>query len=156
MIVRPAVAEDLPAVAAIYAWETLNGVATFDDQPRSLALWEEKLAGPFLVAVEGDEVLGFAYGGQFRDRAAYHRSFETTVYVARSALGRGVGKALYAELLDRLRDRGVHTALALIALPNDASVRLHESCGFVLAGVMKEVGDKHGRLIDVGTWQILL
>lgn len=156
MIIRPATAEDLPAVAAIYAWETEHGVATFDTTPRPLSLWREKLDLPFLVAVDGEEVLGFAYAGQFRDRAAYHRSFESTVYVARSALGRGIGKALYTALLDLLRSQGVHTALALIALPNEASVRLHESCGFTLAGVMKEVGDKHGRLIDVGTWQILL
>lgn len=154
--VRPATPEDLPAVAAIYAWETEHGVATFDTAPRPMHMWEHKLADPFVVAVEDGEVVGFAYGSQFREKPAYHRSFETTVYVARSHLGQGIGALLYADLLPRLRSAGVHTALALVALPNDGSVRLHEKAGFVHAGTMREVGDKHGRLIDVGIWQLVL
>lgn len=155
-LIRPVTEADLEQVAEIYAWETLHSVATFETSPRSVADWRHKLTEPFVVAVEGDRVLGYAYGTQFRDRHAYHRSYETSVYVDRSALGRGLGRKLYDALLPLLRERGVHTALALIALPNDASVRLHEQCGFGHVGTMREVGDKHGRLIDVGIWQAML
>jgi L-amino acid N-acyltransferase len=80
---------------------------------------------------------------------------ETSVYLHRDARGRRVGTALYAALLDLLAAR-FHTALALIALPNDVSVRLHERAGFVLVGTMREVGDKQDRLIDVGVYQRIL
>ena len=154
--IRPAAEADLEQVAEIYAWETRHSVATFDTEPRPVPVWRDKLDFPFVVAVEGDRVLGYAYAGQFRDRAAYHRSYETSVYVHRDAQGRGLGRELYDALLPRLREAGAHTALALIALPNDGSVRLHLACGFAHVGTMREVGDKLGRLIDVGIYQAML
>lgn len=143
-------------VAEIYAWETVHAVSTFETEPRPLSAWQHKLAEPFVVAVEEDRVLGYAYAGQFRERPAYHRSYETSVYVHQQAQGRGLGRLLYDALLPRLRADGVHTALALIALPNDPSVRLHLACGFGHVGTMREVGDKHGRLIDVAIYQAML
>ena len=101
-------------------------------------------------------VAGFAYASSFRDRPAYHRTVETSVYLHRDARGRRIGTALYDALLTRLAEAGFHTALALVALPNDASVRLHEAAGFEHAGTMREVGDKQDRLIDVGIWQRML
>lgn len=150
---------DLAQVAEINAWYVEHTVATFETTPRPLESWQQKLADgdPFLVASEGPLVLGYAYSGQFRERAAYHLSHETTVYLRPGGYGRtGLGTQLYTALLDRLRDRGLHTALALVALPNEASVRLHLRCGFVHAGTIREVGDKHGRLIDVGMYQAML
>lgn len=156
LVIRPAAEADLVQVAEIYAWETVHSVATFDTEPRPLSVWQHKLTEPFVVAVEDDRVLGYAYGTQFRDRPAYHRSYETSVYVHRDAQGRRLGKQLYDVLLPRLRGAGIHTALALIALPNDPSVRLHLACGFGHVGTLQEVGDKHGRLIDVGIYQAML
>jgi phosphinothricin acetyltransferase len=156
--VRDATEADLPAVAEIYAYETHFSYSTFETEERPLQAWAHKLRGhyPFLVAEEDGAVLGYAYASEFRDRPAYHRTVETSVYVHRDARGRRLGSALYDALLARLTADGYHTALALIALPNDPSVRLHERAGFVHAGTMREVGDKQDRMIDVGIWQILL
>lgn len=154
---RDATEADLPAVAEIYTHESLHAYSTFETEARPLSLWQHKLAAPypFLVADDGD-VLGFAHASEFRDRPAYHRTVETSVYLHRDARGRRIGTGLYAALVARLQDAGFHTALALIALPNDASVRLHERAGFVHAGTMREVGDKLDRMIDVGVYQRIL
>lgn len=162
MHVRDATEADLPAVAEIYTYESLHSYSTFETEERPLPVWQHKLHGPypFLVAVEGppgnQRVLACAYAAEFRDRPAYHRTVETSVYVHRDARGRQVGSLLYDALVARLVEDGRHTALALIALPNDASVRLHERAGFTLVGTMREVGDKLGRLIDVGVYQRML
>jgi L-amino acid N-acyltransferase len=155
--IRAAAESDLPAVAEIYAHESLHSYSTFETDERPVSAWREKLASghPFLVVEVEGAVVGFAYASQFRDRPAYHRTVETSVYLHRDARGRRVGTALYAALLDLLAAR-FHTALALIALPNDVSVRLHEQAGFVLVGTMREVGDKQDRLIDVGVYQRIL
>jgi L-amino acid N-acyltransferase len=155
--IRAAGKSDLPAVAEIYAHESLHSYSTFETDERPVSAWREKLASghPFLVVEVEGAVVGFAYASQFRDRPAYHRTVETSVYLHRDARGRRVGTALYAALLDLLAAR-FHTALALIALPNDVSVRLHERAGFVLVGTMREVGDKQDRLIDVGVYQRIL
>ncbi|MFL6060200.1 MAG: GNAT family N-acetyltransferase [Marmoricola sp.] len=156
--IRDTVAADLAAVAEIYSHESLHAYSTFETQERSAATWEPKLASgdPFLVAVDGDRVLGFAYASPFRDRPAYHLTRETSVYLHRDARREGLGNLLYAELVVRLRAAGFHTALALIAMPNPGSVRLHEQHGFTLAGTMREVGDKQDRLIDVAIYQLML
>ena len=160
--VRDATEADLPEVAEIYAYESLNTYSTFETEERPLQAWGHKLHGhyPFLVAAEGDigaeRVLGYAYASEFRDRPAYHLTVETSLYVHRDARGRRIGSLLDDALLARLADAGFHTALALIALPNDPSVRLHERAGFVHAGTMREVGDKQDRMIDVGVYQRML
>lgn len=164
--VRDARDADLPTIAGIYTYESLHSYSTFETEERPLPVWQHKLHAPypFLVAVEGEtggeteaeRVLAYAYASEFRDRPAYHRTVETSVYVHREARGRRLGSLLYDALLARLAADGFHTALALIALPNDASVRLHEQAGFTLAGTMREVGDKLGRMIDVGVYQRML
>lgn len=156
--IRDAGDADLVRVSEIYTYESRNAYSTFETEERPIAEWQHKLAtgDPFLVAVEDEEVLGFAYASPFRDRPAYHRTRETSVYLDRTARGEGIGTLLYAELLPRLRAAGFHTALALIALPNEASVRLHRQHGFEPAGTMREVGDKQDRLIDVGIYQLML
>jgi phosphinothricin acetyltransferase len=111
---------------------------------------------PWLVATDHDRVVGVAYAGPWNERAAYRWTVESTVYVDPSAQRRGVGDALYAELLDRLRSQGFHSAVAVIALPNEPSVRLHERHGFARVGHLREAGHKHGAWHDVGFWQCLL
>jgi phosphinothricin acetyltransferase len=159
--VRDATEADLPPVAEIYAYESLHTHSTFETEERPLQAWRHKLHGhyPFLVAAEDaaeERVLGYAYASEFRDRPAYHLTVETSVFVHRDARGRRIGSLLYDALLTRLSDAGFHTVLALVALPNDASVRLHERAGFELVGTMREVGDKHDRMVDVGVYQRMI
>jgi phosphinothricin acetyltransferase len=156
--VRDATEADLQAITEIYAYESVNSYSTFETEERPVTAWRHKLDDhyPFLVAEEGGAARGFAYASQFRDRPAYQRTVETSVYIHREARRRRLGSDLYDELLVRLADQGFHTALALIALPNDGSVRLHESAGFVHTGTMREVGDKQDRMIDVGVFQLML
>jgi phosphinothricin acetyltransferase len=159
--VRDATAADLPAMAAIYDEQVRTSVATFDIEPRGAAYLGAKLADHapgrhVLVAAAADRVLGYALSGLFRDRPAYASTVEVSVYVAGDARGRGVARTLYAALLARLdAEPSVHTQLAVIALPNETSERLHESFGFEPVGVLREVGHKLGRWVDTAWWQRL-
>ena len=109
----------------------------------------------WLVAEVGDATVGYAYGSPHRSRAAYASSCDVAVYVDPALSRRGIGGALYAELLQRLGER-YHAAFAGIALPNAASIGLHEALGFAPVGVYREVGWKMGAWRDVGWWQRLL
>jgi L-amino acid N-acyltransferase YncA len=120
---------------------------------RSAAVLERGL--PWLVAESAGAAIGYAYASPWRARPAYRFSVESTVYVAPEHMRRGVGSALYAELLDRLRVSGIHTVMGGIALPNDASVRLHEKLGMKRVAHFHDVGFKFGQWVDVGYWQLV-
>lgn len=107
----------------------------------------------WLVAELDGEIAGYAYGGSHRERAAYRWSVETSAYIHSRFQGRGLAKALYSELFTRLAERGYCNALAIIVLPNPASVRLHESVGFEQIGVVKRAGWKFGQWHDVAWYQ---
>jgi L-amino acid N-acyltransferase YncA len=107
---------------------------------------------PWLVAETAEGVTGYAYAAPFRSRAAYRWSVETSVYLGEAARGCGIGRRLYDHLLAELCDLGYVNAYAGIALPNEASVRLHEAVGFTAIGVFPAAGHKHGRWVDVGWW----
>jgi L-amino acid N-acyltransferase YncA len=110
----------------------------------------------WLVAEIGGVVAGYAYGSPHRTRAAYASSCDVAVYVDPAHARQGLGRALYSELLPRLASKGFHAAFAGIALPNDASIALHEAMGFTPVGIYREVGWKLGGWRDVGWWQRLL
>jgi phosphinothricin acetyltransferase len=159
--VRPAEPADLVAVAAIYAHSVLTSTATFDLVEPSPSYWKARLKSRtvgdhFLVACDGDEVLGFGYSGMFRPRPAYARTRETSVYVEAGATGTGLGTLLYNELLDLLRQDKVHLVVAVVAQPNPASNALHRSLGFTEVGTLDEVGFKFGRYISQTWWQLRL
>ncbi len=105
---------------------------------------------------DGGAVVGWAYATAWKARSAYRFSVETTVYVAASHQGRGIGAALYGALLGDLRGRELHSAVGGIALPNPASVALHEKLGFKKIAHFAEVGRKFDRWVDVGYWQLIL
>jgi phosphinothricin acetyltransferase len=159
IVVRDATPADLPAMAAIYDDEVRTSVATFDTEPRGAAYLGEKLAARgggnvVLVACAGPELLGYAFSGAFRPRPAYDGTKEVSVYLASGTRGRGLGRTLYAALLARLdASPDVHTQVAVIALPNEASVALHLACGFERVGVLREVGLKFGRYVDTAWYQ---
>ena len=157
--VRAAVAADVEAVAHIYNHYVTNTIVTFDEEPvpaGEVARRMEQVAAsslPGLVAEVDRRVIGYAYAGRWHARAAYRFSAEVTVYVDPSHVGRRVGSHLYAALFPMLRARGIHAVLGGIALPNPASVVLHERCGLQKVAHLREVGFKFGRWIDVGYWQ---
>jgi len=159
--IRSARPEDAPAIRRIYAPLVEETIISFEAEPPS----EAEMAGrieatmqgyPYLAAVSGAALLGYAYAGPHRARAAYRFSVDVTVYVAERAQRRGVGRRLYEDLLGDLKERGFHAAFAGIALPNPASIALHEAVGFSKLGVYREVGFKFDRWHDVGWWQRLL
>lgn len=159
--IRAARAEDAEPIAAIYAPHVTRGIASFEEEAPDVEAMRARIAGlagrfPWLVAEDDGAVLGYAYADRFRDRTAYRWAVETTVYVGDNAQRRGVGRLLYARLLDLLRAQGFTQAIAAISLPNDASVKLHELAGFRRAGVYRQVGWKLGRWVDVGLWQAQL
>lgn len=162
MQIRDAVAErDAAACAAIYAPHIEGSAVSFEEVAPDAAAMAARIEAaqavhPWLVAEDGGEVRGFAYGCRHRERAAYRWAADVSVYVAAGVRGAGVGRALYAELLDRLRAAGLHTACAGITLPNEASVALHESFGFEPVGVYRRIGWKMGAWRDVGWWQLQL
>ncbi|WP_113699381.1 GNAT family N-acetyltransferase [Nonomuraea lactucae] len=152
---RPATGADLPAVAAVYAHYVTTSVATFDETPPGVEEWRAKaglIAGrglPFLVAVDGGEVAGFAYAGPYRPKPAYRHTVEDTVYLAPGMTGRGLGRLLLGELIGRAARTDARQMVAVIADTGDpASLRLHAAFGFEEAGRLRGVGFKHGRWLD--------
>jgi phosphinothricin acetyltransferase len=108
---------------------------------------------PWLVAEDAGAVAGFAYASKWKTRSAYRFSAESSVYIAPERRGDGIGSRLYTALIAELERLGLHTVIGGIALPNDASVRLHEKLGFVKTAHFAEVGFKFGAWVDVGYWQ---
>src|ERR1700704_1057311 len=160
--IRSATARDADAICAIYNPHIRDTIVSFEEIEVPIPEMAERIAGvtqnfPWLVAEQNVALLGYAYAGFFSDRSAYRHSVFSTIYVHEKAQRRGIGTALYSALLERLRAAPhVHAVLGGIALPNAASVALHEKCGFKKVAHLSEVGFKFGRWIDVGYWQIAL
>jgi L-amino acid N-acyltransferase YncA len=159
---RSASERDLQQIANIYAHAVEHSHSTFDLDPPDLAYWRTRLNGEhpgdhLLVAVdEEDQVVGYAYSWSYRPRQAYELTRETSIYLDESARGKGIGQMLYPALLETMAVSGVHTAVALVALPNPASERLHLASGFEKVGQLREVGFKFGQWIDVAWYQRML
>lgn len=156
MEVRPACPQDLPGIAAIYDREVLHGIATFMTVPYTPDQWREWLAAhqaprhPAVVAVAADgAVIGWAAAAPWSPREAYARSVESSVYVREGQQGRGIGAALMTDLLRRCRDGGACVVIARVVEQNPGSVRFHERLGFETVGLMRRIGEKFGRLLDV-------
>ncbi|MDP3853600.1 GNAT family N-acetyltransferase [Phenylobacterium sp.] len=156
MIVRPSLETDAPALAAIYGHHVLHGFGTFEEVPPSVddmvgrraAIVERGL--PYLVAEDAGQVLGFAYAGPFRPRAAYRYTVEDSVYIAPDAMGRGVGKAVLSQVLADCEALGIRQVVAVIGDSGNAgSIGLHRALGFEPSGVGKSFGFKHGRWVDI-------
>lgn len=154
-------ARDAAACAAIYAPSVEGSVTSFELRAPGPEEMAERISRyqrthPWLVAERGGEVVGYAYACPFNERPAYRWSASVSVYIAEEERGRGRGRALYEELLARLRRQGFRMACAGVTLPNPASVGLHEALGFRPVGVNREIGWKDGRWLDVGWWQLEL
>jgi phosphinothricin acetyltransferase len=161
--VRAAGPEDAEAVATIYNHYVTQTVVTFEEEVVSPSEISRRIGEvhadslPWLVAERRDGlVVGYAYATRWRPRRGYRFSAEVTVYVHPDHGARGIGSALYSQLLSEVRDRGIHAAIGGIALPNDASIRLHEKFDFKKVAHFEAVGFKFNRWIDVGYWQRVL
>jgi phosphinothricin acetyltransferase len=155
-VIAPATAADLPEIQSIYAHHVLHGTGTFEEVPPSLedmtARYAEGTAAGYawLVCRDGTGVLGFAYYGAFRQRTAYRHIVEDSVYVRDDVRGQGVGKALVGALIGHARQAGLRQMLALIGdSENSGSIGMHASLGFVRVGVLRAVGWKFDRWLDV-------
>ena len=159
--VRPATEADAAACAAIYAPFVTDNWVSFELEPPTPHEMAGRIADygashGWLVAEVDGAVAGYAYGSPHRTRAAYASSCDMAVYVHPAHSRQGIGRALYGELLPLLAGKGYHAAFAGIALPNEASIALHEAMGFTPVGIYREVGWKLGGWRDVGWWQRLL
>ncbi|MGQ0521853.1 MAG: GNAT family N-acetyltransferase [Actinomycetota bacterium] len=159
--VRLAGLDDAEAVRTIYNLEVTGSTVTFDLVPRSLddqRAWLAAHAGahPAVVATVDGAVVGFGSLSPYRDRPAYSTTVEDSVYVDRDWRGRGVGRALLAELVRLAGLHGFHAVMARIVGGHETSIALHQACGFELVGIEREVGRKFGRWLDVALMQRLL
>ncbi len=157
-MIRDARAEDAGAILGIYAPVVRESVATFELEPPSVEEMRARIAEvteryPWLVFEGASGVVGYAYAASYHPRPAYAWTCEVSVYVGEESRGTGAGKVLLRELLARITDAGFVVAIARIALPNDASVRLFETHGFEHYGTARGIGYKLGRWVDVGEWQ---
>jgi len=153
--IRPSRDEDVPRIREIYAHHVMHGLASFEEVPPSV----EDMAGrrrdllarglPYLVAEADGMVLGYAYAGPYRTRSAYRFTLENSVYIAQDAIGRGVGRRLLSELIERCTALGYRQMIAVIGDSNHkASIGLHEQAGFRRIGTIEAVGFKFGRWVD--------
>lgn len=160
--IRSVSAADAEAIARIYNYYIENTVITFEEERVSGEAMAARMAAiqdaalPWLVAELDGAVVGYAYANKWKVRSAYRYSVETTIYIEHACLGRGLGKRLYSELLTLLQARGIHVAIGGAALPNAASVALHEKLGFERVATFRQVGFKHNRWVDVAYWQLVL
>jgi L-amino acid N-acyltransferase YncA len=156
LVIRPSVAADLPAIAAIYGWNVLHGTGTFElDVPDAAEMSRRRddVLGkglPWLVAERDGVVLGYAYANHFRPRRAYRFCLEDSIYLADAARGQGVGTLLLAELVARCEAAGARQMLAVIGdSANAGSIGVHRALGFEHTGLLRSAGWKFGRWLDV-------
>ncbi len=151
--------DDAQAIATIYNYYIKNTTVTFEEILLNRSDIKEKIQNarlPWFVYEEDNVVLGFAYASEWNSRYGCRFSAECSVYLEPSICGEGVGTKLYQALLSDLEKNNYHAIMAAIALPNEASVALHEKFGFEKVAALKEVGYKFNQWIDVGFWQVLL
>lgn len=159
VVIRRVEQGDLPALLAIYNYYVRETPVTFDIEPRSLAQrqsWFDSFAATgryqCFVAVKDGEPVGWASSHPYKERAGYLITVETSIYLSPEVTALGLGRKLYATLFDALAGEDIHRAYGGIVTPNPASIGLHESFGFRLAGTLTEVGRKFGRFWDVAVY----
>ena len=160
-MIRPVKEDDAKAICDVYNHYVDHTVVTFEERAVSPAEMTDRIHDvandfPWFVFVSSGAVLGYAYANHWKSRRAYRYSVESAVYLAPDATGRGIGSRLYDELIASLRNKGLHSIIGAIALPNPASVGLHEKLGFEKVAHFKEVGWKLNQWVDVGYWELIL
>lgn len=153
--------DDGERICAIYNHYIENSIATFEEESVAVSDMRGRIEDaneerPWLVYEVDKVVAGFAYASPWKSRCAYRYSLETTVYLSHDHLGQGIGTALYAQLIEAIKTKKIHSLIAAIALPNEGSIALHEKLDFKKVGQFVEVGWKFDHWIDVDYWELLL
>ena len=155
MLVRPAAAQDIPAIQSIYAHHVRHGLGSFEEEPPTVEDMRRRFAQvmeqglPYLAAEENGEVLGYGYCTLFRTRSAYRHTLEDSIYVLNGRQGKGIGRALLSELIARCQALEYRQMVAVIGdSANAASIALHAGLGFMRAGNLRSAGYKFGRWVD--------
>ncbi|MFY0644833.1 MAG: N-acetyltransferase [Bacteroidia bacterium] len=157
--IRKANAADAAQIAEIYNHYISNTIITFeleeiDSEEMNSRIQSIQKKYPFIVLEQDDQILAYAYASQWKERKAYQYTCESSIYVKREFLGHGYGFSLYKSLIDSLEKSHYRRVLGGIALPNDASIALHEKLGFTHSGTLTNVGFKFEKWVDVGYWQL--
>ena len=160
-MIRPATESDAQAICNIYNPYISDTIITFEEEPVAVEEMAQRIhetifSLPWIVIEDKSQVVGYAYASSWKSRCAYRYSVETTVYLSAAATGKGFGSLLYEHLIADLRQRSIHSLIGGIALPNAASVSLHEKFGFEKIAHFKEVGWKFNQWIDVGYWELII
>lgn len=159
-MIRRATCDDAHAIAQIYNHYIDNTIITFETTPVSADAMRERIEKinkryPFFVCQERGQVVGYCYASVWKDRSAYDTTVESTVYVSHEHGGRGIGTLLMKTLIETLINSGIHAIVAIISIPNDESIRMHDKLGFTKVAHLRQVGRKFDRWIDVGNWQLI-
>lgn len=159
-MIRQATEQDAARIAEIYNWYIENTVITFEQLTVAELDMQARInkAGelyPWFVIEQQGVVCGFAFAAEFKPRGAYSQTVETTIYIDKDELGRGIGRHLYQHLIDQLQRTSIHVLVSTIALPNPQSIALHEKLGYTKCGHLVEAGRKFDKWVDVGYWQLV-
>lgn len=161
-MIRDVTLDDARRIAEIYNYYIEQTIITFEydcvseNDIKNRIIKIQSKGHPFIVYEEDNKVIGYAYLNNWRERVAYNITLETSIYLDHSTIGKGIGKTLYKELINRSRQINIHSLIGVISLPNNASQKLHRDLGFNLIGNFKESGIKFDKLIDVEFWQLIL
>jgi len=162
LIIRNVQENDIPAIVEIYNPYITRTAVSFEEEPVTVTEIRRRIeevqtyALPWLCAEIDGSLAGYAYATRWRERSAYRFTAESTIYLGDGFLGRGIGVKLFSVLLEQVRAAGMHQVMAVITLPNPASVELHEKLGYVKVAHFSQVGYKFERWLDVGYWQLAL
>lgn len=158
-LIRKVRESDIPEIIEIYNPFITKTTVSFEEEAVSAQEMQRRIGQvqdqglPWLCAEMNGRLAGYAYASRWRERSAYRFTIETTIYLSPTYTGRGIGRSLYSTLLEQVRVHGMHQAIAVITLPNPASVALHEKLGFKQVAHFGEVGYKFNQWFDVGYWQ---
>jgi len=160
MTIRDATVKDAAAIADIYNYYILNSTATFEETAVTTETMAERMNSvipdyPWYIFDDG-QILGYIYIAKYKSRCAYRKTAELTVYIRNGQHGQGIGSSLFSHLFSPGHRWPVHSIVAGIALPNEASIRLHEKFGFEKVAHFKQIGYKFGEWIDVEYWQKII
>ncbi len=161
-MIRDARSEDAEAIASIYNYYVVQTPVTFEEEPVTASQMAVRIDDviatslPWIVLERDSIIVGYAYATKWKARSAYRFSVESTVYLARHAVGQGLGTYLYQALIERLGALGINTVVGGITLPNPASVALHEKIGMRKVAQFERIGYKFSAWRDVGYWQMCL
>jgi L-amino acid N-acyltransferase YncA len=160
-MIRSVETGDAAQLCDIYNFYVKNSFSTFEEKPITVDSMKQRINEviihfPWIVYEQHDRIVAYAYANRWRQRPAYRKSVEVTVYVETDMQGQQIASQLYQQLIQLLRGEGFHSAIGGISLPNPASIALHEKLGFTKVAEFKEVGLKFEQRVDVGYWQLIL